>query len=428
MANKAKGGKNFSEIKLLDRYASSEPMAVAVSGGPDSTALMFLVSQSKSFKNNNVTILVVDHSLRKDSANEARMVCSNAKTLGFKYKILQWRGDKPLAGIQEAARIARYNLMSSWCENNNIDTLFLGHHLGDQVETFLMRLSKGSGIDGLSSMSKISSYSNTTLVRPFLEVSKKNLIEIAKASKLKWISDPTNLNSQFQRARIRRILPILSKEGIDPHHINLVIKRMESAKQALNDITTIHISSFVKNMSDISYSLSYGCFSILPMEILLRILERLIMVASGSIYPPRRAKVESILSWLEKGGGVSAKTLSGTIIRRRKDYIIFYRELKGCQSQPVINPLTNRYLSWDNRFKIKLNKSKKIEVKALGDEGIKILKSKKILKKQGLNNIPLSAWKSVPGLWSKKRLISVPSLGYCVSDDLKVYIKSIRQP
>ena len=428
MANKAKGGKNFSEVKLLDIYACSEPIALAVSGGPDSTALMFLVSQSKGFKNNNVTILVVDHSLRKDSANEAKMVFSNAKNLGFKCKILKWRGDKPLAGIQEAARIARYNLMASWCEKNNIDTLFLAHHLGDQVETFLMRLSKGSGVDGLSSMNKISSYSNITLVRPFLEVSKKNLIKIAEASKLKWISDPTNLNSQFQRARIRKILPVLSREGIDPHHINLVIKRMESAKQALNDITTIHISSFVKNMSDISYSLSYECFSILPKEILLRILERLIMVSSGSIYPSRRTKLESILSWLEKGGGVSAKTLSGAIIRKRKDYIIFYRELKGCQSKPVIHPLTNRYLSWDNRFKIKLNKSKKIEVKALGDEGIKILKSKKILKKQGLNNIPLSAWKSAPGLWSKKRLISVPSLGYCVSDDFKVYIKSTRQP
>ena len=253
--------------------------------------------------------------------------------------------------------------MSSWCENNNIDTLFLGHHLGDQVETFLMRLSKGSGIDGLSSMSKISSYSNTTLVRPFLEVSKKNLIEIAKASKLKWISDPTNLNSQFQRARIRRILPILSKEGIDPHHINLVIKRMESAKQALNDITTIHISSFVKNMSDISYSLSYEVFNKLSPEILLRILER---INYGSVWvclSRERAQGRKYSFLVRERGGVSAKTLSGTIIRRRKDYIIFYRELKGCQSQPVINPLTNRYLSWDNRFKIKLNKSKKIEVK-----------------------------------------------------------------
>ena len=85
-------------------------------------------------------------------------------------------------------------------------------------------------------------------------------------------------------------------------------------------------------------------------------------------------------------------------------------------------------MSWDNRFHLKLNKSKDLEVKSLGNEGVKILKSKKLLKKHGLKNIPLSAWKSAPSLWSKKRLISVPSLGYNIFDDLKIYLKSIRKP
>ena len=428
MVNKKEINKSFTEIGLLEKYYESKPIALAVSGGPDSTALMFLVSKSKKIKKNDVTILTVDHALRKESKSEVDLVKSNAKRIGFKCKILKWNGVKPSSGIQEAARKARYSLMLSWCEKNSVNQLFLAHHLDDQVETFLMRLSKGSGVDGLSSMSNITINSSISLIRPFLEIPKNKLIVIANFSKMKWISDPSNLNSSYQRSRMRKLLPIFSEEGIDPHHINLVIKRMNSAKEALNEIVNANIDKYVKNMNDISYSLSYESFNKLSPEILLRILERLIMISSGSIYPPRRSKLEKIHSWLIKENEVSAKTLSGTVIRKRKDYVIFYRELKNCESSLNIFPITSRYLSWDNRFYLKLGKSKKLEVRSLGNEGVRIMKSKKLLKKNGMNNIPLSAWKAAPSLWSKKRLISVPSLSYYALDDIKVFIKSIRKP
>ena len=428
MEYKKEKNKKFAEIKIIEEYFNKESIALAVSGGPDSTALMFIFSKSKKIKKDNVTILVVDHGLRKNSSDEANLVKRNAIKIGFKCKILKWAGAKPSSGIQEAARKARYNLMLSWCEKNNIKKLFLAHHLDDQVETFLMRLSKGSGVDGLTSMSKNTIISNLNLIRPFLEISKNRLIEIANSSRLEWVTDPSNLNLSYQRSRMRKLMPSLSKEGIDSHHINLVIKRMDSVKQALKDIVDIDISKFVKNMNDISYSLSYEAINKLSPEILLRILERIIMVASGSVYPAKRTKVEGILSWLSSDNSIRAKTLGGVVIRKRKDYVIFYRELKGCQTSEIVYPLTSRYLTWDNRFYIKLNKSKKVEVRCLGDEGVSIMKSKKILKKQGLSNIPLSAWKSAPSLWSKKRLISVPSLGYCVADDFKIYLKSVRQP
>lgn len=427
MIKKIKKNDILSEINLVEECVDTNPIALAVSGGPDSTAMMFLVSKSKKIKKENVTVLTVDHGLREDSFKEANLVMQNAKKIGFKCKVLKWRGLKPLSGIQEAARRSRYDMMLSWCEKNHVKKLFLAHHMDDQVETFLMRLSKGSGVDGLSSMSKNSYQANTNLIRPFLETSKVKLVEIANYSKMKWVSDPSNSNLSYQRSRIRKLIPALSKEGIDSHHINLAIKRMDSAKDTLIEMTNRNISKYVKNMEDIAYSLSYEAFDELRPEILLRILDRIIMAASGSIYPARRAKVEDILSWLRSDSEISAKTLSGAVIRKRKDYIIFYRELKSSQRSKSIRPLTNRYLSWDNRFHLKLKKSKKLEVQSLGDEGVKILKSKKILKKQGLNNIPLSAWKSAPSLWSKKRLISVPSLGYNVFDDFKIYIKSSRK-
>ena len=242
MINKITKKNNTSEVNLVEEYFDTNPIALAVSGGPDSTAMMFIVSKSKKIKKKNVTVLIVDHDLRKDSRKEASLVMRNAKKIGFKYKILKWRGLKPLSGIQEAARKARYDMMISWCEKNNVEKLFLAHHMDDQVETFLMRLSKGSGIDGLSSMSKTSLKANVHIIRPFLEIPKTKLVEIANSSNMKWVSDPSNSNLSYQRSRIRKLIPALSREGIDSHHINLVIKRMDSAKDALNETCLLYTS------------------------------------------------------------------------------------------------------------------------------------------------------------------------------------------
>ena len=133
MINKITKKNNTSEVNLVEEYFDTNPIALAVSGGPDSTAMMFIVSKSKKIKKKNVTVLIVDHDLRKDSRKEANLVMRNAKKIGFKYKILKWRGLKPSSGIQEAARKARYDMMISWCEKNNVEKLFLAHHMDDQV-------------------------------------------------------------------------------------------------------------------------------------------------------------------------------------------------------------------------------------------------------------------------------------------------------
>ena len=176
MINKITKKNNTSEVNLVEEYFDTNPIALAVSGGPDSTAMMFIVSKSIKIQKKNVTVLIVDHDLRKDSRKEANLVMRNAKKIGFKYKILKWKGLKPLSSIQESARKARYDMMISWCEKNNVKKLFLAHHMDDQVETFLMRLSKGSGIDGLSSMSKTSLKANVNIIRPFLEIPKTKLV------------------------------------------------------------------------------------------------------------------------------------------------------------------------------------------------------------------------------------------------------------
>ena len=143
--------KDIPEVKLLDKYIEDEMIALAVSGGPDSTAMMHIASLSKKIKKDKVIVVVVDHGLREGSADEAKIVSENAKKLGFKFKTLKWDGLKPNTRIQELARKNRYHLITKWSKTKKINKIFLAHHLDDQIETFLMRLAKGSGVDGLAS-------------------------------------------------------------------------------------------------------------------------------------------------------------------------------------------------------------------------------------------------------------------------------------
>ena len=428
MKNK-KTMKDLPEVKLFNKYIDGKSIALAVSGGPDSTAMMQIAAFSKKIKNSNVTVIVVDHGLRKESKNEAEIVCQNAKLLGFKFKTLKWDGVKPKTRIQEIARKTRYKLITSWCKKKGIEKLFLAHHLDDQVETFFMRLGKGSGVDGLAVMSFVTEISTLKLVRPFLEIPKTRFIKILDTSNLEWISDPSNFNSDYKRSRIRKILPILSKEGINSKQIGLVIKRMRLAKDALDTQTSFLLEKYLSNVDNVAYFLNKNLLKVsAEKEILLRVLEKIFMNISGSIYPPRRNKLENILSWILENNNVAAKTLTGVVVRKRKSEYIFYREPEDCYKSINIRPLTSRYSCWDDRFFLKANKSNNLQIRALGDVGITILKEERILKRQGFQNVPLSAWKTVPGVWSKKRLISVPSLRYNVFDNFKIYLKSLRKP
>ena len=428
MKNK-KPMKDLPEVKLFNKYIDGKSIALAVSGGPDSTAMMQIAAFSKKIKNSNVTVIVVDHGLRKESKNEAEIVCQNAKLLGFKFKTLKWDGVKPKTRIQEIARKTRYKLITSWCKKKGIEKLFLAHHLDDQVETFFMRLGKGSGVDGLAVMSFVTEISTLKLVRPFLEIPKTRFIKILDTSNLEWISDPSNFNSDYKRSRIRKILPILSKEGINSKQIGLVIKRMRLAKDALDTQTSFLLEKYLSNVDNVAYFLNKNLLKVsAEKEILLRVLEKIFMNISGSIYPPRRNKLENILSWILENNNVAAKTLTGVVVRKRKSEYIFYREPEDCYKSINIRPLTSRYSCWDDRFFLKANKSNNLQIRALGDVGITILKEERILKRQGFQNVPLSAWKTVPGVWSKKRLISVPSLRYNVFDNFKIYLKSLRKP
>jgi len=219
----------------LDRIAGPEStLGIAVSGGPDSLALLLLAAAARPGK---VEAATVDHALRPESAREAQMVAGVCKTLSVPHAILtvEWKR-KPDTAIQELARAARYRLLARWVADRGLSALVTAHHLDDQVETLLMRLNRGSGARGLAGMRRAAPLpvpgSNARLLRPLLGWRRLDLEGVCKAAKLKPVEDPSNSDEQFERIRVRRGLA--GADWLDPQGIARSAANLASADVALH--------------------------------------------------------------------------------------------------------------------------------------------------------------------------------------------------
>ena len=230
--------------ELADVFACLEGrgrVALAVSGGADSLALMHLAARWCALPGraaSKPTILTVDHGLRAGSAAEAAEVARLARGLGFEHVLLRWEADKPKSNLQAAARAARYDLMAAHCHAAGIRVLVTAHHLEDQAETVLMRLGRGSGVDGLAAMPEAGAWAGIDLLRPLLDLSKVRLTATLEAAGLEWIEDPSNQNERFERVRVRRALARLESLGITADRLALTARRMRRARAALDAATS----------------------------------------------------------------------------------------------------------------------------------------------------------------------------------------------
>lgn len=188
---------------------SSQRIAAAVSGGPDSTALAHLLSNWASVRGVELVVLTVDHGLRIESAREAEAV---QKQWGG--RVLKWEGPKPSAGIMEAARAARYDLLIRACREMDVSHLFLAHHLDDQAETILFRLARGSGWRGCVGMPMMSARAGIKIARPLLSVSKTRLVETCRGAGIEYFEDPSNESPKFSRVQIRAGMKMFSEHEL----------------------------------------------------------------------------------------------------------------------------------------------------------------------------------------------------------------------
>jgi tRNA(Ile)-lysidine synthase len=195
--------------------AAAESVVLAVSGGPDSVVLMNLTARWRRDRPRpRVLVATVDHCLREDSAAEATAVGVWARNLGFEHTILQWQGKRPKSRLQEAAREARYGLLTDYAHRIGASHLVTAHTQDDQAETILFRLARGSGPLGLIGMRPLVMRAGIVLIRPLLSLAKARLIAIAKAAEWAYFDDPSNHDPRFARTRLRMLMPLLAKEGL----------------------------------------------------------------------------------------------------------------------------------------------------------------------------------------------------------------------
>ena len=315
--------------RLFAEWKSAPAVVLAVSGGPDSVALMWLAARWRRglARGPRLVAVTVDHGLRAESAREARDVKRLAQSLEVPHRTMRWVGEKPKTGLPAAAREARYKLLAQAARTCGATHILTAHTRDDQAETLLMRMLRGSGIAGLAAMARQSEREGVLLVRPFLQVSKAQLVATLKKAKIGFAEDPTNRDVNFTRPRLRALMPTLAAEGGDARNLARLATRLARANAAV-EVLADGAERFLA-LKDGAASLprpdanvfDFETFAGLPEEVRIRLLQRAIN-RFGHEGPAELGKVETLLSALDHVGGARGRegrsklkqTLAGALI------------------------------------------------------------------------------------------------------------------
>ena len=327
---------------LFADWKGAPALVLAVSGGPDSIALMWLIARWREALSRGPRLLAVtiDHGLRAESAREARDVKRLADALGVPHRTVRWTGAKPKSGVPAAARAARYRLLAAVARQSGASHVLTAHTRDDQAETLLMRLVRGSGITGLAAMARQTELEGVLIARPFLDISKSQLIATLERARIGFADDPTNRDVHFTRPRIRNVIHGLAAEGGDARNLARLASRLARANAAIEILVDgaarylalkgrAAVSSPASGAMLRNATFDAAAFAALPEEIRLRLLLRAID-RLGHEGPAELGKVEALLAALDgalqKPGAKHSprlkQTLAGALISLVGDRIV----------------------------------------------------------------------------------------------------------
>ncbi len=313
---------------IISKNIKKQSFALAVSGGSDSLCLAYFSKMYSDEVRNKIHILIVNHKIRKESGKEALRVKYILKNKKINSKILNWKGEIPRNNIQKKARDLRYSLLADYCLKKNIKYLITAHHGDDQIENFFIRLFRGSGLTGLSSMSVKTKYNNKLkIIRPFLNLKKKDLKYVTLNIFKTYIKDPSNKNEKFLRIRIRKYKKIMEKEGLDTKKIINTMENLLSANQALNFYKNKAIYKHASFISKNKCLINKQIFSEESGEIIFKSFSDILSLISGTYYPPRSRKIVSLIERI-KQNKFAKSTLGGCIIELKDNFVLISKELK----------------------------------------------------------------------------------------------------
>jgi tRNA(Ile)-lysidine synthase len=318
-------------LRVFKEFSSSlnikDSLAVAVSGGPDSLAMAYLV-KCYSLKNNlKVKYFIVDHKLRKESSLEAKTVKFFLNKIDIQCEVLSWNGKKPSKNIQAVARDKRYTMLANECKKSNIKYLLVGHHLNDLFENFLIRIVRGSGLNGLISFGRNTKYKdqNLNILRPLLDIEKKDLVYISKEVFNFFVKDPSNDNREYKRTRIRNLLYSLEKEGLDTKKLKLTINNLKDSDTSIKFYVDRNLdknSVFLKRKN--IYILKHDFFD-QSHEIIFRSLTKIIQKLGKKYYPVRGKSIDELIKGISKKSFTKI-TLGGCFVDRVNETILISKE------------------------------------------------------------------------------------------------------
>jgi len=314
--------KKFENILRLN-----QDFIVAVSGGSDSLCLTFLAKIYSIKKSLNVHYLLVDHRLRKNSTFEAQIVKNILKKYNINLNILKWDGKKPNSNIQSLARNKRYSLLINKAKKLKIKNILVGHHIDDLYENFFIRISRGSGLNGLVSFNKKIQNQNTNILRPLIDFEKKHLNYVTEKVFNSHIEDPSNDDEKFKRVRIRKLIKNLKNDGLDKNKFLLTIKNLTDS----NETIKFYVA---KNLKDNSFIYQDKKNVVLnkeffnqPHEVTFRSLTEIIKFVGNKYYSVRGKKVDNFINRLKRETKSSFKlTLGNCIIRKVENSIFVVKE------------------------------------------------------------------------------------------------------
>ncbi|PUB18546.1 tRNA lysidine(34) synthetase TilS [Yoonia sediminilitoris] len=386
----------FASVYSPFESDAPQRIAVAVSGGGDSMALLHVLAGLVRQTGQQLHAVTVDHGLRAASADEAAFVCDQCAKLGVVHETLRWERTATTGNLQDQARVARYDLMSRWAADNQISHVLLGHTATDQAETFLLRLGRASGIDGLSGMRPRWTERGVTFLRPFLSHERATLRDYLTRHEVVWIDDPSNEDIRFDRVKARQALIALAPLGISVADLNRVSQNLHAeldvilaaAQDAATQIVSLDRGDVV---------LDCARFAALLPALRRRLLVRSIMWVSSARYAPRARSIARVDAAITEG---KSTTLGGCRITVKDNGARVSREFKAVRDET-----SGTREIWDGRWQLAGPHDKALEIRALGLAGLRACPD---WRQSGL---PRASVLCTPAVWSNDRLIAAPVVG-----------------
>ncbi len=373
-----------------------ERIGVAVSGGGDSIALMHLLAAHHAAGGPEPVVVSLDHGLRPEAAGEVAAVAQSAAALGVTHAALVWGGWDGRGNLMAGARRARYRLIAEWAIGQGLPAVALGHTADDQAETFLMRLARGAGLDGLSGMSAERRAEGMLWLRPLLDTTRAELRAYLRAAGLGWVDDPTNDDTTYARVRARATMAALVPLGISPSGVAEVTAHLREVREVLDAATYAVAEALVRfDMGDLV--IDRAGLAQQPAELRRRLLAQALRWIAGAEHAPRGPALAAFGETALKGSAPA--TLHGCIALPEGEQLRICREAASCAGAVPLGAV------WDGRWRLNGPSVPGAEVRALGDAGLQQCPEWRA------SGRPRAALAADPALWRGAELLAAPLAG-----------------